>query len=113
MSANVPVTWVDDLLDYSLWAEHNGNHSCRADLPDGAAQWDLARDQRRLTYVCPCGCKEWRQVPVAPDQKLQSHWLWDGNETAPTLTPSILHVKHRDDECGWHGFLTAGIWVTC
>ncbi len=30
------------------------------------------------------------------------HWGWDGNETAPTLTPSVHTVGH------WHGFVTKG-----
>lgn len=33
-------------------------------------------------------------------------WKWDGNFEAPTLTPSINCVSG----CGWHGYLTAGVW---
>ena len=109
---DVPVTWVEDLHDFDLWAD--GPHKvgfCRPDLFDGAAQWKRAEDGRvtDLTYVCPCGCKEWRQVPVEGALK----WAWDGNEAAPTLTPSILHVANRAERCHWHGFLTAGVWKTC
>ena len=34
-------------------------------------------------------------------------WGWDGNEDAPTTTPSI-HAPDR-----WHGYLTAGRLVSC
>lgn len=112
MAAEVPITWVDSLHDYSLWADGpNKIGFCRPDLPDGAAQWQLAGDGRPkgLAYVCPCGCKEWRQVPVAGEPK----WDWDGALTLPTLKPSILHVPNRDERCHWHGHLTAGVWKTC
>lgn len=35
-----------------------------------------------------------------------SHWNWDGNREAPTITPSILDVV-----TGWHGYMTAGVLV--
>lgn len=34
-------------------------------------------------------------------------WGWDGNEQAPTITPSIHDVGF------WHGFLTAGKLISC
>jgi hypothetical protein len=34
-------------------------------------------------------------------------WKWDGDKDKPTLTPSIWHSG-----C-WHGFLTAGEFVSC
>lgn len=81
----------------------------RDDLPDGAAAWQRNEEgrPRALSYVCPCGCKATGSLPVDP--KLGTHWTWDGNEAAPTLSPSIL----RKTGCGWHGFLTAGQWITC
>jgi hypothetical protein len=103
------ITWVTDLLDYSLWADGpNKVGFCRPDLPDGAAQWDTTKVDRGLAYVCPCGCKEWRRVPVEGQRK----WNWDGDELAPTLTPSILHISRSEERCHWHGFLTAGKWIT-
>jgi len=108
----VPIAFVETLLDYSRWADGpNKVGFCRPDLADGAAQWKRADDGRviALTYVCPCGCKEWRQVPVEGERR----WAWDGNEAAPTLTPSILHVANAAERCHWHGFLTAGVWRTC
>lgn len=37
-----------------------------------------------------------------------SRWTWDGNVERPTCTPSILHSAK---DCGWHGFLTDGVFV--
>jgi hypothetical protein len=34
-------------------------------------------------------------------------WEWDGNETAPTLTPSINSVGT------WHGWVRAGRFESC
>ena len=34
-------------------------------------------------------------------------WGWDGDEERPTLQPSIHDIGH------WHGFLTAGVLVSC
>jgi len=34
-------------------------------------------------------------------------WNWNGSSSAPTLTPSVNHEGH------WHGWLTAGVWVSC
>lgn len=114
MPSDIPVTWVDNLLDFSLWADGpNKVGFCRPDLADGAAQWDCGRDQRRLAYVCPCGCKEWRQIGVGEPKDTRVSWAWDGNETTPTLTPSIRHIGGAEERCHWHGFLTAGAWKTC
>lgn len=33
-------------------------------------------------------------------------WKWDGNYEKPTLTPSINCISG----CGWHGFLTKGVF---
>ncbi len=34
-------------------------------------------------------------------------WLWDGNETSPTLNPSIHWLGH------WHGYLINGVLKSC
>lgn len=44
-------------------------------------------------------------LPVSEKHQTSVHWIWDGNETAPTLTPSIANVG------GWHGFMQAGQMV--
>jgi hypothetical protein len=80
--------------------------SMRSNLPAGTAQWTSEEPAAMsLIFICPCGCKAIRSVPVKGPQK----WNWDGNRELPTLTPSILIVG----ECGWHGFLTGGEWRTC
>lgn len=35
------------------------------------------------------------------------NWAWDGNEDAPTLSPSIHNIGH------WHGFLRNGRFESC
>lgn len=35
-------------------------------------------------------------------------WQWDGNVDRPTLEPSI---NCNSDKC-WHGFITAGVYMT-
>ena len=42
-------------------------------------------------------CPEWLNGGV--------HWEWNGNEDAPTLTPSVDSSKTG----GWHGFIRAGV----
>lgn len=70
-------------------------------------------DDRRVKCVFPCpldheatgdriGRECWVMLkpwPVSDDKT----WAWDGNESAPTLSPSIQCVK-----CGWHGHIVAG-----
>ena len=56
-----------------------------------------------IAFDCPgCGSDCW--VPI----NTPKGWKWDGNEESPTLTPSILNRC-----CGWHGYLTAGVFVSC
>jgi len=95
-----PIAWVE-----SAFHERKG-------AAPGSANWKVYEDGRRyLQYVCPCGCGEWRNLPVKEGEKVQGAWHWDGNETAPTLTPSIQHVRHVAEDCNWHGFVTKGEWV--
>lgn len=76
-------------------------------LPAGSAEWSKyfhGEAFASLIFICPCGCSKIRSVPVKGDRK----WNWDGNTELPTLTPSILIIG----ECGWHGYLTKGEWIT-
>lgn len=63
-----------------------------------------------LNYVCPCGCGRLGALRfrTAPDAQSPS-WEWDGDELAPTLKPSV-HSRIDRGGCGWHGYLTAGVW---
>lgn len=58
-----------------------------------------------VAFDCP-GCGGDSYVPV--DKEFADSWTWDGNETHPTLTPSLGQRC-----CGWHGYLTAGNLVAC
>lgn len=63
---------------------------------------------RVMEYVCPRTGKYCGTIRVAyPDKPANGpSWTFDGNFDAPSLTPSINCVSG----CGWHGYLTAGIW---
>lgn len=51
--APLPITWVENVFDAG-----------QAGI-DGAAKWDHEHgDYAHLDYVCPCGCKEIRSLPV-------------------------------------------------
>lgn len=60
---------------------------------------------------CPCGCGKEMWLPVraphvAPSDR--ATWDWDGNETEPTLSPSVYNTGLP---CQWHGYLRNGSWV--
>jgi len=60
-----------------------------------------------IAFRCPCGCGEESWLPVRIEER---GWRWDGNMQQPTLTPSVLQSGLP---CKWHGYLTAGQWVSC
>lgn len=110
----LPLIWDESVADFRLWQDFK-----RPDLEPGTACWGPPREgedpvsPKRLYYVCPCGCSEWRQIPVRMEGAAGTAWVWNGDVDRPTLTPSIQHVANRADKCSWHGFLTNGEWVTC
>jgi len=57
-----------------------------------------------LNFRCPCGCEDGFAVWFTGSK---AKWKWNGNRDKPTLIPSIFLKKF----CGWHGFLTNGVWV--
>ena len=64
-----------------------------------------------LMFVCP-GCSEFggsglHMLPVNTDKKSPA-WDWDGNLEAPTVNPSILTNKDRE-EFRCHSFLRNGV----
>lgn len=84
----------------------------------GDAKWTVARHHEGyagLVIRCP-GCGSLCSLPLGTFGEERA-WSWDGNESEPTLRPSIVHTKAGDgrehDGCGWHGFLTAGEFVSC
>jgi len=65
-----------------------------------------------LVYRCP-GCNDIRSVPIKPyNNGMGAQWDWDGNVELPTLTPSIQQYHCKCPGLGWHGYLTAGEWIT-
>lgn len=59
----------------------------------------------RLYFDCPLKKGHECNVLLKPwPIKNTPTWTWDGNESAPTLEPSI-----NCSECGWHGFIREGI----
>jgi hypothetical protein len=76
----------------------------------GAVQWVAAPNSKitHMKFVCPCGCGELDCIPV--DQQPSEHgWTWNGDMNLPTLRPSL----QRTGGCGWHGYLTDGIFKPC
>jgi hypothetical protein len=62
-----------------------------------------AASEGGLHFKCPCGCGALLGVSFGPNG-----WTWDGNRDKPTVTPSIRDMAG----CLWHGFLTAGEFIT-
>jgi hypothetical protein len=62
-----------------------------------------------MHFRCPCGCGSVDYVPIAPGDKKDHAWQWDGNRESPTLSPSLL----RYTPCAWHGFMHGGKWNWC
>jgi len=61
-----------------------------------------------ILFVCPnnrrCGVLLGPEPVDRPSPEGLCIWGWDGNFTAPTITPSIDCAGG----CGWHGYITAG-----
>jgi hypothetical protein len=110
--SEVPISWPEGPVFKHALAEEGPNGGLyRRDLADGASRWTPPESGNiwHLGYICPCGCKHMRMIPVTQDGSYG--WAWDGDQVAPTLTPSILHtVSERSANCGWHGYLTAGVF---
>lgn len=62
---------------------------------------------RNLFMWCP-GCDQLHGVELLHEP---TRWDWDGNEEAPTISPSILcHTNGRDSDQKCHSFVRAGKW---
>ena len=77
-------------------------------LAPGAAWWSHKADgtPQVLHFVCPCGCGTEGGCPVYAGS---GGWTYIGLKEMPTLQPSVRMIS----KCGWHGFLTNGIWTPC
>lgn len=76
------------------------------DAPVGAFAWqDCRGDTRWVTIKLPRDLSCTIQVVKGEAQPGEGiRWGWDGNETQPTLRPSIRTRQLRE----WHGWVTAG-----
>lgn len=63
-----------------------------------------------MIMCCPCGCGDNSGIDfdTSPGVTLP-FWKWDGNEDAPTLSPSL----QKTGKCRWHGHLVKGVFVPC
>lgn len=66
-----------------------------------------------LLFVCP-GC---RAIGSLPTKGPRAWTVVEGDVSRPeslTLSPSILHDSPTvGGRCGWHGYLTKGVFVPC
>lgn len=97
-----PFVLVDDLFAEGKM-DHVGGHGqyyLHGGDPEGHP-W------RGLHFICPkCGHMGGMNFDTGDGHG----WKWDGNLEKPTCTPSILHSSK---DCGWHVYLTNGVFVEC
>lgn len=104
--ASTPIKFVD-----SIWREGEySNHKwiCPPGTEGNAKYYSHGTNETAgLQFVCP-GCRAICSIAFI---KVGSYttWEWDGNREQPTATPSIHHTKTLGG-CGWHGFLTKGVF---
>lgn len=106
-----------DSVDGRRITNPSENRECDRQHGDFAWEFDFTHfdhgakesDERLTLYFCLPGEKHWSPIHVTRDHALEnkSTWWWDGNLDKPTTTPSILRHGH------WHGYLTAGRFVSC
>lgn len=89
---NTPLVLVDDLFPDGV-RDTIGGHGHFTCNEDGL--------YTKLTFVCH-KCGHLGGIHFEP-----AGWTWNGSVEKSTCTPSILH------ECGWHRYLTDGIFVEC
>lgn len=65
-----------------------------------------------IAFVCPGGCGSTGFCYVENPERIVDkvpRWTWNGDREKPTLNPSILATKPPG--CGWHGYLTDGVFT--
>lgn len=65
-------------------------------------------------FACP-GCDSRSYLALSDDNPGPRWNVTEGDPHKPetvTLSPSILHATERGG-CGWHGYLTAGVFRPC
>lgn len=92
--------------------------------PVGSFYWtdvdDAGNHYRMLMVKMPADGGKVHGVVIAPAVRSgwnKAAWQWDGNEEAPTLTPSIRYGErneaHEITVEHWHGFITSGQIKSC
>lgn len=107
LTKSVPFKRVNDIWecldrDKPFWTSKDGS--------EGSGSYMYQEGQKEptgLEFVCP-GCKGIGGLIFKT--KNVDGWSWNGDLDKPTCTPSILHDKNS---CGWHGYLTDGIFKVC
>lgn len=90
------------------------------DIDDGAPgdfsfYSDSQGEDAGILFRCPCGCPGFTAANFRAGER--PAWQWDGNREKPTMRPSMLiyQLDERGKIIGehWHGWLTAGQWISC
>jgi hypothetical protein len=101
---NTQARKVTGLVDRSLSDDDQVRNAVQA------GEFEISKDestgQRWFWFKCPGPCRSVSAIALRPVVVPGSRpsWEFDGNEDAPTLTPSINHVG-----C-WHGWLRSRVF---
>ena len=76
-------------------------------VPEGTFDIFEASGNRYIAFTLPENAGGFRCLPIAPGPAMQGAWGWDGNEDAPTLSPSIKCFDGAE-KVVWHGHLDRG-----
>jgi len=70
---------------------------------------DIEGVTQGMAFTCPeCGQEGW--IPFTIEGVVSNHkWDWNASKEKPTLKPSLLSTGC----CGWHGYLTDGVFNKC
>jgi len=107
----VPLIFVEESIIGSDNIERDDKgRAYRYDLSPGSTTWYSSYNSENkhagLIFICPCGCSTVHSIDVQPPKR-QNTWTWNGDVEKPTVMPSI----QCNTPCGWHGYLTNGVFV--
>jgi hypothetical protein len=102
------ITFDPRVFDITSYTYDDQNRPFLKGFPAGTAHWSKRVDGtiHALHFTCPCGCGACGATPVYAGS---NGWCWNGDLEKPTLTPSIKMLS----PCGWHGYLTDGVFKRC
>jgi uncharacterized protein DUF6527 len=107
---DVPATFGQKIINWDAPFDKDGRQE-RRDIPPGSCEWveNQAGEIGAMNFVCPCGCGKTHSATLHLEGADGNGWMWNGNREKPTLTPSI----GCRTPCGWHGYLTDGVFRAC